>query len=269
MINTYYKILIGISILFSGCNSESPGKWYKPPAETDWQWQLSGKINTEYTANVYDLDLFDVPSSVIKNLHETGRHIICYFSAGSYEPWRVDASDFPTEALGNKMDGWDELWLDIKNVELKKIMLARLDLAKSKGCDGVEPDNVDGYQNNTGFGLTAEDQKIYNLFLSREGHSRGLSIGLKNDLDQITLLAPSFDFAVNEQCHEYSECEKLKPFTEAGKPVFNAEYSAKYLNNKNARNRLCATAKKEHIRTLVLPLKLDDSFRYPCKKNKK
>lgn len=41
-------------------------------------------------------------------------------------------------------------------------MQARLDLAVQKGCDGVEPDNVDGYQNNSGFPLTAQDQLAYN-----------------------------------------------------------------------------------------------------------
>jgi len=30
-----------------------------------------------------------------------------------------------------------------------------LDLAAQRGCDGVEPDNVDGYSNDNGFGLTA------------------------------------------------------------------------------------------------------------------
>ena len=37
-------------------------------------------------------------------------------------------------------------------------------------------------------------------------------------------LLPYFDWALNEQCFEYAECETLLPFIEAGKPVFNVEY---------------------------------------------
>ena len=36
-------------------------------------------------------------------------------------------------------------------------------------------------------------------------------------------LVDDFDFAVNEQCHQYNECESLTPFTEQNKAVFNAE----------------------------------------------
>lgn len=56
------------------------------------------------------------------------------------------------------------------------LWLNRLDVAVYKGCDGVEPDNVDGYTNNTGFILTAEDQLMYNRFLADEAHERGLLI---------------------------------------------------------------------------------------------
>lgn len=42
----------------------------------------------------------------------------------------------------------------------------RLDKAVSRGCDGVEPDNVDGYTNHNGLGLTAADQLSYNKWLA-------------------------------------------------------------------------------------------------------
>ncbi len=37
-------------------------------------------------------------------------------------------------------------------------MEARLGLATRKGCDGVDLDNVNGYDNDTGFPLTYDDQ---------------------------------------------------------------------------------------------------------------
>ena len=146
---------------------------------------------------------------VIETLHQDGRSVICYFSAGSYEDWRPDEADFPASVRGKPLDNWPgESWLDIRQIDtLSPIMGARLDLAVQKGCDGVEPDNVDGYSNDTGFPLTAAHQLAYNIWLAEEAHARGLSIGLKNDLDQIPELLPYFDWALNEQCFEYEECD--------------------------------------------------------------
>lgn len=199
---------------------------WQPTPGTTWQWQLTGNIDTSFDVAMYDIDLFDVPQSVIDSLHEDGRIVICYFSAGSYEEWRPDAADFPASVKGNPLDGWPgESWLDIRQINtLGPIMQARLDMAVQKECDGVEPDNVDGYSNNSGFPLTAADQETYNIWLATEAHNRGLSIGLKNDLDQIPDLLPHFDWALNEQCFQYDECDLLLPFTQAGKAVFGVEY---------------------------------------------
>jgi hypothetical protein len=118
-------------------------------------------------------------------------------------------------------------------------MKARLDLAVQKGCDGVEPDNVDGYTNKTGFPLTGADQLAYNKFIATEAHARGLSVGLKNDIDQVSQLLPSFDWMLDEQCFEYSECDTLVPFVSAGKAVFVTEYTgntATFCPQSNAMN---------------------------------
>jgi len=103
-------------------------------------------------------------------------------------------------------------------------MLKRLVLAVSKGCDGVEPDNIDGYANNSGFPLSATDQLNFNRWLADQAHQRGLSIGLKNDLDQVEQLEPWFDWALNEECFQFQECELLLPFNRANKAVFGVEY---------------------------------------------
>jgi len=206
----------------------SPEKkdWWKPRPGTSWQWQLEGALNTDHNVEMYDIDLFDSSKETIKALHNRGIRVICYFSAGSYENWRPDKDDFPEEALGSVVEGWeDEKWLDISKIEpLAPIMGARLDLAAEKGCDGVEPDNVDGYLNDNGFSLTYKDQLAYNKWIAEEAHKRGLAVGLKNDLGQIHELVDHFDFALNEQCFEYDECESLIPFIERGKAVFGVEY---------------------------------------------
>ncbi|CAF3429747.1 unnamed protein product [Rotaria sp. Silwood1] len=93
-------------------------------------------------------------------------------------------------------------------------MRDRLDLAKNKSCDGVEPDNIDVYtqMNGGGFRITYRDQLTYNIWLAQEAHARDLSIGLKNDVDQVRDLVSYFDWAINEQCWEYNECNTLQPF---------------------------------------------------------
>ena len=214
-----------VALFLPTVNATKTAVWQPTPG-TSWQWQLSGTIDTAFDVQMYDIDLFDTPQSVIDELHGNGRIVICYFSAGSYEEWRSDAAAFPASVRGNPLDGWPgESWLDIRDLTtLGPIMQARLDLAGQKGCDGVEPDNVDGYANNSGFPLTTNDQLTYNSWLATEAHSRGLSIGLKNDLDQIPELLPYFDWALNEQCFQYDECDLLLPFIQAGKAVFGVEY---------------------------------------------
>jgi hypothetical protein len=177
--------------------------------------------------DVYNLDLFDTDSADIAQLHERGIFVMCYFSAGSFEDWRPDINDFPSEILGKDYEGWaGEKWLDIRKIDLlAPIMLARLDLAAQKKCDGVDPDNVHGFINDTGFPLTYEDQLQYNIWLAKAAHTRGLLIGLKNDIEQIPDLLPYFDWELNEECFQYDECESLLPFIKAGKPVFNVEYT--------------------------------------------
>ena len=238
---------------------------WTPHVSDTWQWQLTGTINTSYNVNVYDIDLFDAPDAVIATLHSQGKHVVCYFSAGSGENWRPDYASFKAADLGNALDGWaGEKWLDTRSTNVRNIMAARLDKAKARGCDGVEPDNVDGYTNGPGFPLTATTQLDYNRFLATAAHARGLKVALKNDVDQVTALAASFDFAVNEQCNEYSECGAYSAFTGANKPVFNAEYKSKWHTSASARATMCTQAKAQNLRTLVLPLALDDSFRYSC-----
>ena len=145
-----------------------------PPANTSWQIQLQGKIKTTFNVRLYDVDLFDTPQATINALHAAGRKVACYFSAGSYENWRSDAARFPAAVKGGG-NGWPgEQWLDVRRLDLlMPIMEARLDLCKAKGFDSVDPDNMDGYTNTTGFPLTAADQLAYNASIANAAHARG------------------------------------------------------------------------------------------------
>lgn len=206
--------------------SATPSNPDWPPAPgTAWQIQYTGDLDLSVEANVFDLDLFDSSGSTFSAIHENNQRVVCYFSAGSYEDWRDDADQYPASALGDALKGWPgEWWVDVRDATVREILAARLDLAAARGCDAVDPDNVDGYQNDNGLALTADDQLDFNLWLAEEAHARDLAVGLKNDLGQLDELAEHFDFAVNEECHDYEECGLLSAFTDQGKSVLNIEY---------------------------------------------
>ncbi|KAL3860193.1 hypothetical protein ACJMK2_010351 [Sinanodonta woodiana] len=240
---------------------------WRPQQGDRFQWQLSGEhIDTSVDADIYDIDLWTKDQTGWNYLKSHGKKIICYFSAGSYDHNRPDAHLFHSSDKGNKMNGWDELWLDIRSANVRKIMLARLDMAKSKGCDGVEPDNVDGYADgqNTGFHFTAHDQIEYNRWLATEARARHLAVGLKNDVDQIAQLHSNFDWALNEQCHKYHECEGYRSFTEEGKAVFNVEYIHSTSHQLTSSERAFCTHPNLPGMTTQFKLESVTSFRILC-----
>ncbi|MCX5196881.1 endo alpha-1,4 polygalactosaminidase [Streptomyces sp. NBC_00249] len=203
----------------------APGDRWVPRPGTAWQWQLTGKLDTSVDVPVYDVDGFLTSKEEVDRLKKDGRRTICYISTGAWEDFRPDADRFPKAVLGEG-NGWKgERWLDIRAVDvLEPLMATRFDMCRDKGFDAVEPDNMDAYRNDSGFPVTADDQLRFNRLIARLAHDRGLSVGLKNDLDQIPQLVGDFDFAVNEQCAQYKECDSLTPFIAAGKAVFHVEY---------------------------------------------
>ncbi len=228
------------------------------PLKVSWQIQYTGVIDVDLNVEMFNLDLFDTPPDIIETLHQRGIFVMCYFSAGSYEDWRPDASRFPSEILGKEMMGWlGERWLDIRRLDVfAPVMEARLELAVQKGCDGVDPDNVNGYVNDSGFPLTYEDQLAYNIFLAQAAHARGLAIGLKNDLAQIPDLLPYFDWMLNEECFTFRECDQLLPFVQSGKPVFVIEYQL-------PPQAFCSQANQMSLNALHKNLELD-AYRTDC-----
>ncbi|MEV0129836.1 endo alpha-1,4 polygalactosaminidase [Dactylosporangium sp. NPDC050688] len=233
----------------------APATWWKPAVGATWQMQFTGALDLSVPADVYDIDGADATKAQVTKLHAAGRKVLCYVDAGSWENWRTDAARFPAAVLGKALDGWPgERWLDVRQWDtLQPILAARFAVCKAKGFDAVDPDNMDGYANPSGFPLTAADQLLFNRRVADLAHSLGLTVGLKNDLEQITKLQPSFDFAVNESCVQWKECTLLSPFVAAGKPVFHVEYKAS----------LCPTAASLRFSSIRKNLRLD-AFRAAC-----
>ena len=237
-----------------------PGEQWVPTVHDTWQWQLEDELNLSYDVDVYDIDLFDTPAATIAALQADGRRVICYYSAGSWEEWRDDAGAVAPEAIGDTLYGWeDERWLDVTHPSVRTVMAARLDLAAAKGCDAVEPDNVDAWDNDTGLSFTWDEQLAYNRWTADEAHARGLAVGLKNATSQVPHLVDAYDFAVNEECWNYDECETLLPFIDAGKPVFHVEYEEAFIDDGG-----CAHTRALGFQSLYMPLDLNDEFRVAC-----
>jgi hypothetical protein len=217
-------IVLTTVLIAASALSGQTGIWM-PPTDSSWQWQLSTPVNLSVNASVYDIDMFDNSASVVASLHAAGRKAVCYIDLGTWENWRPDAALFPAIVKG-KSNGWPgEKWLDIRRLDiLAPIMTARLNQCKAKKFDAVEPDNIDGYSNSTGFPLTYSQQLTYNKWIAATAHTLGLSVALKNDVEQAKDLEPYFDWTLNEQCFEYQECSSLAPFSQHAKAVFNVEY---------------------------------------------
>jgi hypothetical protein len=236
------------------------GLWLPAPGTT-WQWQLDTPVDTTVDAEVYDIDLFDNDAAVVAALHAAGRRVICYVSVGSWEDWRPDQGAFPAEVLGQDYHGWPgEKWLDIRRLDvLGPILGARFDLCRDHGFDGLEPDNIDGYTNDTGFPLTAADQLTFNGWVAAHAHARGLSVGLKNDGDQAADLLPQFDWALTEDCWADSWCDQVLPFVGAGKAVFMAEYT----DVGTTTAQFCPYAGQHHLSGILKTRDLD-AWREAC-----
>ncbi|KAI1276263.1 glycoside hydrolase superfamily [Xylaria sp. FL0933] len=213
----------------SSSSSSGSASIPQPSIGTTWDYPLGFSLtasNANKSTKFYPVDLENTSADTIAALQSAGHTIVCYFSAGSVEDYRSDADAFPASAIGNTLDGWpDEKWLDVRDATVRSIMGKRIALAKSKGCVGVDADNIDGYENDPGFDLTEDDAVEYVRYLADTAHDAGLAYGLKNGGAIVERVVDVAQWAINEQCAEYQECADWAPFVKAGKPVFHVEYT--------------------------------------------
>ena len=212
-------------------------------------------------------------AAAVAAIHANGAHAICYVDAGTAESFRPDYPayvNFNNQSggalFGKPVGGFrNEFWLNINNNKGQRDFILgqvgkRLDRCVADGFDAVEFDNVDAYQNKTGLSISADTQLVFDSALANLAHSKGLTAGLKNDLGQLSDLKPYFDFAINEQCFQYRECNFPAPglpdWTASGKAVFNVEYKASAVN--------CALAASYQISSIYKTVDLFDQPWTPC-----
>lgn len=202
--------------------------------------------------DLFDIDLYvdhniagryayPLDTAAVDAIHGSGRHVIGY-QDNDIERFRPDYEqfvDFDRRCggclIGNPLSRTfpDEFWTNINNrYGQRDFMLqmwrGRVDWIAAAGFDGVEYDMVDPWAQGgakvTGFDVSYATNLRYNIALATMAHADGLSAALKNDGGQIPDLLSYFDYAINEQCFQYSECRPWRAFVAAGKPVFQAEY---------------------------------------------
>ncbi|RYC65959.1 hypothetical protein CHU98_g256 [Xylaria longipes] len=249
--------------------TSSNANFIQPTVGTTWDYPLGFSLttaNANKTTIFYPVDLENTSADTIKGLKSAGHTVICYFSAGSVEDYRSDADQFPASAVGNVLDGWpDEKWVDHRNAKVREIMATRIQSASTKGCVGVDPDNVDGYTNNSGFDLTEDDAVDYVKYLADTAHAAGLAYGLKNAGGLVDRVVDDAQWAINEQCAEYTECADWAPFVKAGKPVFHVEYTDDDDATSVSASKLakaCAADGQSGFSTIVKHMTLDNWIVY-------
>ncbi len=269
MIRLIYCAL-ACSLVLAGCGASAPfspgapsaqgslsltsSRWI-PTAGESYQIQYDGKLDLSVDAQIYDLDMFDTKASVVSELHAMNRKVMCYISVGTWERWRPDAKEFPKSVLGHKDGHWKgERWLDIRQTSvLEPIMAARLALCKKKGFDGVDPDNLDGYQNKTGFPLTYAEQLKYDTWVADQAHADGLTADQKGDNGQVKDLVKVYDFAVVEQCFAQGWCKQFTLYTNQNRLVVDVEYFA---NKQRFLTKTCPSDAKYNETAILKKLEL-------------
>ncbi len=255
-----------------------PPRWRPGPGPVAWQWELDHPLDLgsrrdlglgDRTAGgqpaasptVYDLDGFDTPAATVAALHRRGARVICYIDVGTFEAWRPDAGRFPRADLG-RSNGWpQERWLRITDPRLRPVMTARFAMCQRKGFDAVEPDNMDGATNRTGFALTIPQQVDYDLWVAAAVHRLGMAVAQKNFLGESAALEPHFDLAIVEQCVQDHSCAELRPYLDAPKLVLEAEYRGQG----PALSRVCQQANALGLNTVRFDPSLDGGVRIPCR----
>jgi endo-alpha-1,4-polygalactosaminidase (GH114 family) len=216
---------------------------------------------------VYDIDWEMNSAKTVKLLHSMNKKVICYVDVGAFETYRADAQTFPKSVRGKPDSHWEgSYWLDIRRLDvLIPIMRARFQVCKDKGFDAIEPDEVDGYANNSGFKLSYHDQLTYNRAIAELAHSLGMSVGLKGDIEQVRDLWTHFDWTLNEQCFEFAECDALsKYFIANGKAVFHVEYDDPFSGHRVQTREFCGRANTANFNSMKMPLDLSGG-RWPCR----
>lgn len=270
MASLAFGVFCGL-VLLSGASAGGKG-WWRPPQRVQWQLQLDNSFNITTdlltdtatdNVTVYTVDLKETSAQQIHKLRRAGKHVVCYFQAGTWAPYTIysheilgaseclngtcDCGNEVCGALGLRLEnGTEDLWVNVSDSSVRKVMRKILNMAAEKQCNAVQPDNVNGFERDsycTGFEqcetCTQPDEDWnamdvcaadfdawldFNRWLAREAHCRGMGIAMSSNKYQADLLSRSHDFVIADSCLEFDECRPYAPFSNRGKAVLDVEY---------------------------------------------
>jgi len=210
-------------------------------------------VTTAETITYDDSSTVTVPAGSlagkIAELQAAGGIVVCHVDLGAIALDDPDASKFmgfevtppdrPTAPTVGSVIGWsvvgdpNKRYLDLRTASRplwEAIMFKRLDLAKRLGCDGIDAAWMD--QIDPGFPLvmSGADNDLTNYFREVVGqlHQRELSAGLRVvSMVGKTLsdgFVESYDFAIDERCAEFKDCDFVRRFAQERKAIFGLDY---------------------------------------------
>jgi len=212
-------------------------------------------------------------TGAVNSLHSMSKKAIGYVDAGDVEQGRPDYQqyvDFDNACsgclIGNPFSGFrSEYMLNINNDKgqadfIRKMVSARTDRVAANGFDAVEYDVLCNYENKSGFTITDATQASFNISLAAIAHNHFLSVPLKSDVDQATEspIESAFDFVIDEQCNQYSQCGNYSSWQAASKAIFNVEY-------KLATSKFCPQDNSANINGILKNYSLDVTPYTPCR----
>ena len=239
--------------------------WWKPKPGVSFDWNLNNpnKIDSVIT-EIIDVDAFETSAETVATLHLEGKKVIAYVSVGTIEKSRPDLGLLPSEIVGKVYPEWpDEKWLNIHEIDkMKPWLISRFEMIKRKGFDAIEPDNLDGYGNVTGFDISLDDTKLFCNYIIDLAHSLGLGIGQKNMPELTLIYCSKFDWALTEDAFQQGWQQEMLPYINKNKPVFAVEYTDKTSQN-NFVTQVCPVASSMRY-SCILKNRMLDKWIYFC-----
>ncbi|MEZ4318915.1 MAG: endo alpha-1,4 polygalactosaminidase [Myxococcota bacterium] len=230
-----------------------PAPQWRPAPGASWHWQLVGDVAPDLPVDVAVLDLYGPDGSIASQQAK----VVCSFSAGTAEDWQDDTGAFPWDAVGLPVvNALGVYWVDVRDDGVRQVMAGRLDEAVARGCDGVDPRDLNGFSQDTGFGLTSDDARDYLLWLADEAHARGLSIAVHDVPEIAPSVSAAVDLALAESCLARGTCGAFDPYIAAGKAVLHVERAGTPAEAEAAYESVCDDPARERFSTV---LKLGDT----------
>jgi hypothetical protein len=221
-----------------------------PPANGKFDYQLGGSYAPLANVQIVSRDRTSVGVA--------GKYNVCYVNLMQTQPdesgqsttnppygttqwWRNNHLDLLLKNASGQViidADWNEAIFDVSTAA-KRSALAAIQQPWFQGCkdsgfQAIEPDNLDAESRGLGF-LTHTNIRDYLKIMVPFAHSIGLAIGQKNAVSSdewatdganfVTTVSPAqgFDFAVAEECQQFSECGAYTAMY--GGRVYEIEYS--------------------------------------------